>query len=141
MTNPVAKYIGEGFYSVCENSTGPDFQDILSQQLLERTQTLSIVRVSIVVKNFGICKFREILNAVMDINPSDPIGGCENTLSFPSEETSLDFGLSSHLSMRDVPCPSSPPYGFLHHTIGALNNELCIYVITEVRMPAASFPN
>ena len=41
----------------------------------------------------------------------------KNTLSFPSEETSLGSGLSSHLPLEDVPCPSSPSHGFFHHTI------------------------
>jgi len=49
--------------------------------------------------------------------PSVLIGGCENTLSFPSEETSLGSGLPSHLPKGDVPCPSCPSHGFLHHTI------------------------
>jgi hypothetical protein len=44
--------------------------------------------------------------------PSVPIGDFENTLSFPSEETSLGSGLPSHLPMGDVPCPSSPSHGF-----------------------------
>jgi hypothetical protein len=48
----------------------------------------------------------------------------ENTLSFPGEETSLGSGLPSHLLEGDVPCPSSPSHGFLHHTIGAPNNAL-----------------
>ena len=34
----------------------------------------------------------------MDDVPSAPIGDFENTLSFPSEETSLGSGLPSHLS-------------------------------------------
>jgi hypothetical protein len=57
---------------------------------------------------------------VMNDDPKVPIGDCENTLSFPGEETSLDSGLPSHLPLEDAPCPSSPPYGFLHHTIGTL---------------------
>jgi succinyl-diaminopimelate desuccinylase len=36
----------------------------------------------------------------------------KNTLSFPGKETSIDSGLPSHLPLGDVPCPSSPPYGF-----------------------------
>jgi hypothetical protein len=28
----------------------------------------------------------------------------------------------------------SPPYGFLHHTIEAPNNELCFHAIMENRM-------
>jgi len=48
---------------------------------------------------------------------NDQIGDIENTLSFPSEETSLGSGLLSHLLFGDVPCPSSPSHGFLHHTI------------------------
>jgi hypothetical protein len=42
---------------------------------------------------------------MMDDIPSAPIGDSENTLSFPSEETSLGSGLPSHLPMGDVPCP------------------------------------
>jgi acetoin utilization deacetylase AcuC-like enzyme len=53
-----------------------------------------------------------------------PIGDCENTLSFPGEETSLGSGLSSHLPGGDAPCPSSPPHGFLHHTIGTHKNGI-----------------
>jgi hypothetical protein len=56
--------------------------------------------------------------------PRVPISDFENTLSFPSEETSLGFGLPSHLPMGDVPCPSSPSHGFLHHIIGTLNNAM-----------------
>ena len=41
----------------------------------------------------------------------------KNTLSFPGEETSLGSGIPSHLHKGDVPCPSSPPHGFFHHTI------------------------
>jgi len=52
--------------------------------------------------------------------PSVPIGDFENTLSFPSEETSLGSWLPSHLPLGDIPCPSSPSHGFLHHTIGTL---------------------
>ena len=65
-----------------------------------------------------------ISKTVMNGIPSVPIGDLENTLSFPSEETSLDSGLPSLLPLGDVPCPSSPPYGFLHRTIGTLNNAL-----------------
>jgi len=56
--------------------------------------------------------------------PSAPNGDFENTLSFPSEETLLVSGLPSHLQTGDVPCPSSPTHGFLHHTFGALNNAM-----------------
>jgi hypothetical protein len=66
--------------------------------------------------------------------PSAPIVDFENTLSFPCEETSLDSGLPSHLPLGDVPCPSSPPYGFLHHTIRSLNSGLCFHALTEIRM-------
>jgi hypothetical protein len=55
---------------------------------------------------------------------SGPISDFENTLSFPSEEPSLGSGLPSHLLLRDVPCPSSPSHGFLHHIIGPLNNGI-----------------
>jgi hypothetical protein len=51
-----------------------------------------------------------------------PIGDFKNTLSFPGEETSLDSRPSSHLPVADVPCPSSPPYSFLHHIIGTSKN-------------------
>ena len=79
-------------------------------------------------------EYGSILNSVMTDIPSAPIGDFENTLRFPSEETSLDSGLPSHLLLGDVPCPSSPPYGFLHHTIGALNYASCFHAITEIRM-------
>jgi hypothetical protein len=65
-----------------------------------------------------------ISKTVMNEVPSVPISDFENTLSFPSEETSLGSGLPSHLPMGDVPCPSSPSHGFLHHIIGTLNNVL-----------------
>jgi hypothetical protein len=41
----------------------------------------------------------------------------ENTLSFPSVETSLGSRIPSHLPSGDVPCPSILSHGFLHHTI------------------------
>jgi len=66
--------------------------------------------------------------------PSAPIGDFENTLSFPSEETSLGSGLPSHLPLGDVPCPFSPSHGFLHHPIGTLNSAICFHVITEIRI-------
>ncbi len=53
-----------------------------------------------------------IPNTVMNDVPSVPIGDFENTLSFPSEETSLGSGLPSHLPLGNVPCPSSPSHGF-----------------------------
>jgi hypothetical protein len=59
------------------------------------------------------------------------IGGFENTLSFPSEETSLGSGLPSHLPKGDVPCPFSPSHGFLHHTIGTLNNASCVHTSAD----------
>jgi hypothetical protein len=65
-----------------------------------------------------------ISKAVMDEVPSGPISDFENTLSFPSEETSLGSGLPSHLLLEDVPCPSSPSHGFLHHIIVPLNNAM-----------------
>jgi len=64
--------------------------------------------------------------------PSAPIGDCENTLSFPGEETSLGSGIPSHLPMGDVPCPSIPSHGFLHHTIETLNNVIMIHKITDL---------
>ncbi len=78
--------------------------------------------------------YGSILNIVMTGIQSAPIGDFENTLSFPSEETSLDFGLPSYLPLGDIPCPSNPPYGFLHHTSGALNNALSVYAITAIGM-------
>jgi hypothetical protein len=60
----------------------------------------------------------------------------ENTLSFPSEEISLGSGLPSHLPLGDMPCPSSPSHGFLHHTIGALNNATRAHAITDLEMLA-----
>jgi hypothetical protein len=41
----------------------------------------------------------------------------KNTFRFPSEETSLGSGISSHLPSEDVLCPSIPPHGFFHHII------------------------
>jgi len=76
------------------------------------------------------CFYTSISKTVMNYVSSVPIDDCENTLSFPSEETSLGSGLPSHLPMGDVPCPSSPSHGFLHHTIGTLNNALWIHTIT-----------
>jgi hypothetical protein len=66
--------------------------------------------------------------------PSAPIGDFENTLSFPSVETSLGSGLPSHLPLGDVPCPSSPSHGFLNHTIGTLNNAMGFHAITDLVM-------
>jgi len=54
------------------------------------------------------CKCSKIskhLKTVMNNAPSVPIGDFENTLSFPSVETSLGSGLPSHLPMGDLPCP------------------------------------
>jgi hypothetical protein len=70
---------------------------------------------------------------------SFPIGDFEITLSFPSEETSLDSGLPSYLPLGDIPCPSRPPYGFLHHTIGKLKNVRIIHAITLLGMLTAFF--
>ena len=56
----------------------------------------------------------------------------ENTLSFPSENTSPGSGIPSHLPKGDVPCLSIPSYGFLHHTIGALNNDTGFDVIMDL---------
>jgi hypothetical protein len=66
----------------------------------------------------------------MNDHSSISIGDIENTLSFPSEETSLGSGLPSHLPLEDVPCPSIPSHGFLHHTIESLNNETLLLSIT-----------
>ncbi|MGB6866428.1 MAG: hypothetical protein WBE11_12100, partial [Candidatus Aminicenantaceae bacterium] len=63
---------------------------------------------------------------------SAPIGNFENTLSFPNEETSLGFGLPSHLPLGDVPCPFSPSPGFLHHTIGILNSAMPVQAISPL---------
>jgi hypothetical protein len=60
------------------------------------------------------------MNAFLSI----PISDFENTLSFPSEETSLGSGLHSHLPMGDVPCPFRPSHGFLRHIIGTLNRAM-----------------
>jgi hypothetical protein len=82
-----------------------------------------------------------ISKTVIHDNTSVPIDDFENEIpiSFPSEDTSLDFGLPSHLPTGDVPCPSSPPYGFLHHTIGTLNRVINIQDITVSTMPPARF--
>jgi hypothetical protein len=61
---------------------------------------------------------------VMNGVPKVPIGDFENTLSFPSEETSFGSGLPSHLLKGDVPCPSSPSHGFIHHIIGTPKNAI-----------------
>jgi hypothetical protein len=81
-----------------------------------------------------VCPNGSISKIVMKDVPSDPIGGSENTLSFPGEETSLDSGLPSHLPLVDVPCPSSPSYGFLHHTMGSLRNAWNLLAITVLEM-------
>jgi hypothetical protein len=67
---------------------------------------------------------------------SVPIDDFENEipLSFPGEKTSLGSGLPSHLLSGDIPCPSSPTHGFLHHTIGTLNNAIRIPAITVFGM-------
>jgi hypothetical protein len=75
-----------------------------------------------------------ILETVMNDVSRVPIDDFENTLSFPGEETSLDSGLPSRLPLGDVPCPSSLPYGFLHHPIGTLNNAIRILAITVLGM-------
>ena len=64
---------------------------------------------------------KPLKNFVMTDVSSVTISDFENTLSFPSEETSLGSGLPSHLHKGDVPYPSSPSHGFLHHIIGTLN--------------------
>jgi hypothetical protein len=58
---------------------------------------------------------------------SVPIGDCENTLSFPSEETSLGSGLPSHLSQRDVPCP----HGALHTVFSTTQLRVLIFVLPD----------
>jgi hypothetical protein len=82
----------------------------------------------VAVKKGGISK------TVMNDVPSVPIGDFENTLSFPGEETSLGSGLPSHLPSGDVPCPSSPSHGFLHHTIKIRNNATGFLTITVLEM-------
>jgi len=69
-------------------------------------------------------KISKHLKTVMNNSPSVPIGDFENTLSFPGEETSLGSGIPSHLPSGDVPCPSIPSHGFLHHTIGTLKSAM-----------------
>ncbi len=39
---------------------------------------------------------------VMEDVPNDPIGGCENTLSFPGEETSLGRRGFPHIPSREM---------------------------------------
>ena len=68
-----------------------------------------------------------------------PIWWFENTLSFPSDETSLGSGLPSHLPMGDVPYPSSPSHGFLHHIIGTLNSAIRIHAITHLGILSSKF--
>jgi hypothetical protein len=67
----------------------------------------------------NVSNFRTVINEVSSV----PISDFENTLSFPCEETSLGSGLPSHLLLGDVPCPSSPTHGFLHHIIGTLKTQ------------------
>jgi hypothetical protein len=71
---------------------------------------------------------------MMNSVPSVPIDDFENTLSFPSEETSLGSGIPSHLPSGDVQCPSIPSHGFLHHTIGTLNSAMRVQTITSLQM-------
>jgi len=64
---------------------------------------------------------------VMNVIQSVPISDFENEI--PSQflrrgNFARTWGLPSHLSMGDVPCPSSPSHGFLHHIIGTLNIEV-----------------
>jgi hypothetical protein len=70
--------------------------------------------------------------------PSASFGDFENEipLSFPNEETSLDSGLPSSPNGRCTMPEGSPPYGFLLHTIEALNNELCFHANTDIMMLA-----
>ncbi len=85
-----------------------------------------------------------ISKTAMKEAPSAPIGDFENTLRFPGEETSLDSRLPSHLPMGDVPCPSSLPYGFLHHPIGSLKaawSLLAITLLEMLTMPLDKYPD
>jgi len=36
--------------------------------------------------------------------------------------------------LGDVPCPSSPSHGFLHHTIGTQNSAIYVHTITDMEM-------
>jgi hypothetical protein len=58
----------------------------------------------------------------------------ENTLSFAIEETSIGSGLRSHLLLGDVPCPLGPSHGFLHHSIGTLNNATSVPAIAVLEI-------
>jgi hypothetical protein len=68
--------------------------------------------------------YHYFLKTAMCDFPNVPISDFENTLSFPGEETSLGSGLPSHPPSDDIPCPSSPSHGFLHHLIGTLSGTL-----------------
>jgi hypothetical protein len=46
----------------------------------------------------------------------------------------LGSGLPSHLSLGEAPCPSSLSHGFLHYTIGTLDNATCVHSITNLGM-------
>ena len=63
----------------------------------------------------------------------------KNTLSFPSEETSLDSGLPSHLPIGDVPCPPRA----LHTVFSTTQSDLLIQIsvslaITVMEMPSVA---
>jgi hypothetical protein len=58
-----------------------------------------------------------------------PIDDFENTLEGTVSQT-----VRSGNGPYTGPCPYSPPYGFLHHTIGTLNNAIRIPVITVLGM-------
>ena len=58
---------------------------------------------------------------------SVPIGDCENTLSFPSEETSPGSGLPSHLHKGDVPCP----HGALLTVFSTTQLRVLIFVLAD----------
>jgi hypothetical protein len=67
-------------------------------------------------------KIVSIYKTVIEGIPIDPIGGSETkfSLSFPGEETSLGFGLPSHLPMGDVPYP----HGALHTVFSTTHLEM-----------------
>jgi hypothetical protein len=83
------------------------------------------------------------LNSVMNDVPSAPIGDFENeqwdSTLFKCRDRFPNGPL--HRSIRGMdptlegPMPAwSPSHGFLHHTIGTLNNTMCIHAIMVLGM-------
>jgi hypothetical protein len=78
-------------------------------------------------KNFKWFSYEEsISNTVMEDVPNDPIGGSKTRFVGTVSQT-VRSGNGPYIN---VPYPSSPSHGFLHHTIGSLNNAKRFYAIT-----------